>query len=421
MFEMNGDWQIRVHNGIAQVGKKRIRVRESVILNVSPPTLIRVHNERVDNMPQYDAGAAPWGRGYRPAKLVTFETTAANMLAPETLVLRLNPTDADSLTPKKDYDFEPRWATIGLLPGSRATGKTVFLDYDCGWSRIDSIVVDAKGVVLLREGKAHNSTPVEPELLPGESAIANVWVPGRLVRLAQDNIYPIIEPDYPSVARPHASHAAALLPKTWSKIKSGQHFSIMAWGDSVTAGGQASDSAHQYQQVFIDKLRARFPNSRPELTTVGWGGRNTDSFLHEPKDALYNFDRAVIRPKPDLIIMEFVNDAYMTPEVVEQKYSYLLKRFQEIGAEWIILTPHYVRPDWMGGATVRVETDPRPYVAGVRQFCAKHNVALADASLRWGHLVKEGIPYTTLLSNSINHPNDRGHEMFAMALMELFT
>src|SRR6185436_18314399 len=115
---------------------------------------------------------------------------------------------------------------------------------------------------------------------------------------------------------------------------------------------------------------------------------------------------------------EFVNDAYMTPEVVETKYSALLKRFQEIGAEWIILTPHFVRPDWMGAATVRVETDPRPYVAGVRQFTAKHNVALADASLRWGHLLKEGIPYTTLLSNSINHPDDRGHELFAQALIE---
>ena len=64
--------------------------------------------------------------------------------------------------------------------------------------------------------------------------------------------------------------------------------------------------------------------------------------------------------------------------------------------------------------------DPRPYVAGVRQFTGKHRIALADASLRWGHLWKEGIPYITLLSNSINHPDDRGHELFAQALIELF-
>ena len=168
-------------------------------------------------------------------------------------------------------------------------------------------------------------------------------------------------------------------------------------------------------------LKARYPASRPLLKTVAWGGRTSDSFLNEPKGAKFNFDSAVIEPKPDLIIMEFVNDSFMTPEVVEQKYSYLLGRFNEIGADWIILTPHYVRPDWMGANTVRIETDPRPYVAGVRRFCAAHKVALADASLRWGHLVQEGVPYTTLLCNSINHPDDRGHVMFAQALMELFT
>ena len=119
--------------------------------------------------------------------------------------------------------------------------------------------------------------------------------------------------------------------------------------------------------------------------------------------------------------MQFVNDAGMTPEVVEKKYSYLKSQFDGIGAEWCILTPHFVRPDWMGQKIVKVEADPRPYVTGVRAFCQKHKIALADASLRWGHLVKEGTPYVTLLSNSINHPNDHGHALFADALMELFS
>lgn len=34
-------------------------------------------------------------------------------------------------------------------------------------------------------------------------------------------------------------------------------------------------------------------------------------------------------------------------------------------------------------------------------------------------LVKKVIPYKTCLSNSINHPNDQGQELFAQALMEL--
>ena len=54
--------------------------------------------------------------------------------------------------------------------------------------------------------------------------------------------------------------------------------------------------------------------------------------------------------------------------------------FRSQGTEWNILTPHYVRPDWMGLDRERdIDDDPRPYVAGLREFGARHGVALADA------------------------------------------
>ena len=106
---------------------------------------------------------------------------------------------------------------------------------------------------------------------------------------------------------------------------------------------------------------------------------------------------------------------------VEGQYGKLLSDFREIGAEWIILTPHYVRPDWMKLARQReIDDDPRPYVAGLREFAPRHSVALADASLRWGRLWRQGLPYTTLLLNAVNHPDERGMKLFADSLMALF-
>ncbi len=67
-----------------------------------------------------------------------------------------------------------------------------------------------------------------------------------------------------------------------------------------------------------------------------------------------------------------------------------------------------------------IDQDPRPYVQGLREFATKHDVALADASLRWGRLWRQGIPYSSLLVNSINHPNADGMKLFADALMALF-
>jgi hypothetical protein len=67
-----------------------------------------------------------------------------------------------------------------------------------------------------------------------------------------------------------------------------------------------------------------------------------------------------------------------------------------------------------------IDRDPRPYVAGLRAFAAREGVALGDASLRYGRLWRQGIPYTALMLNSINHPDARGMAIFADALMELF-
>ena len=35
-------------------------------------------------------------------------------------------------------------------------------------------------------------------------------------------------------------------------------------------------------------------------------------------------------------------------------------------------------------------------------------------------VVSQGIPYNTLMLNSINHPDERGMKLFADSLMELF-
>ena len=95
--------------------------------------------------------------------------------------------------------------------------------------------------------------------------------------------------------------------------------------------------------------------------------------------------------------------------------------FRGIGTEWIILTPLYLGPAWLAFAREKqIGEDPRPYVAGLRQFAANHRVALADASIRWGRLWRQGIPYRTLLLNGINHPDARGMKIFADSLMALF-
>jgi hypothetical protein len=151
------------------------------------------------------------------------------------------------------------------------------------------------------------------------------------------------------------------------------------------------------------------------------GGRTTTAYLNEPPGSPHNYREKVLALKPDLIISEFVNDAGLAPDQIAPQYGRILADFQQIGASWIILTPHYVMPSWMGLDREReIDEDPRPYVGILRQFAAKHPVVLADAARRYGRLWRQGIPYTSLMVNSINHPNGYGMSLFADALMELF-
>ena len=415
-----GHWRIRIDPGYIRAGGILFRVRRATELEVAPSSRITVTDEKHESAPRYDANAAPWTRGLRFLKLITCETTGPDLLDPDSVVLRTEPgTSGRTLVRGTEWEMEPRWATFGTV-GDTPPPAPLYASYTCGLHRIDAVVIDRQGRVTVRTGVPHAATPIPPAIAPGEARLANLWIPGRADQLTDQSLFPVLETAYPAAPRGASLPAAATLPRTLKRLQAGESLRVLAWGDSVTAGGQASDEAHRWQDRFVAHLRTRFPRATITLETAGWGGRNSDSFLNEPPDSPNNFERAVIARKPDLIVMEFVNDAGFTPEIVERKYSSLLKRFQEIGAEWCILTPHLVWNQWMGLSTVKVSEDPRPYVAGVRAFCARHGVALADASLRWCHLVKEGLPYMSLLSNSLNHPDDRGHELFALAIMDLF-
>jgi hypothetical protein len=64
--------------------------------------------------------------------------------------------------------------------------------------------------------------------------------------------------------------------------------------------------------------------------------------------------------------------------------------------------------------------ETRPAVGLLKEFAQENHVGLADASRRWAHLWVEGLPYITLLYNGINHPDDRGHQLFVEELKLFF-
>ena len=415
-LKITGDWELKVS----------VREPELVeaMLRVVPPEMISVVAEKFAALPVFNPKAGGWGKGAQLRGVRAQETTTPFLLETNSLVLRTGPSlESAVLQRGEDYEADLTWGTIGRLTnGLLKAGQPVYASYRHAQLRLDAVVLGRNGHIVLRSGEPRAAAPSEPGRAAGERHLANIWLPGRMAKLAPEHLFPVLETSYPEPPKSTPTQAEKLVPRALKKLQTGEPIRVLAWGDSVTDGGYVPNFPRdRWQEQFVARLRGRFPQAKIELITEAWGGRNTASYLGEPPGSPHNYREKVLGAKPDLIVSEFVNDAGLNPKQVEDRYAKLLADFQSIGAEWIILTPHYVRPDWMGLNRERdVDDDPRPYVAGLRAFSTQHDVALADAARRYGRLWRQGIPYSTIMLNSINHPDARGMKIFADALMELF-
>jgi lysophospholipase L1-like esterase len=419
VLKLTSPWQVQATLSVSDTSSEATPL--TATLDVSPPSIVAVRAEKYNSLSPFNPNVGGWAKGLRLNGLRAEECTCRYLLDPTSLKVFADPQRARKCEQGKDFAADLEWATLGRLPGGQIGEKQpVYIDYDYAPLRIDSIVLTSQKQIVLRQGEPHVATPLPPSLGEGERRLANVFLDGRMAKLEPKNLFPILETSYPEPPKLSPSPAERFLPKTLKKLREGGHVRILAWGDSVTQCVYLPDD-QRWQGQFVAQLRQKYPKAQIELISRGWGGRTTASFLAEPPGSPHNFQEKVLNVKPDLIVSEFVNDAGIPKKQAEEIYARLLGDFKAIGAEWIILTPHYVRPDWMGLTSQHeVDADPRPYVAMLRRFAPKHNIALADASLRWGRLWRQGIPYNTLHINAINHPNAAGMKMFADSLMELF-
>ncbi|MBX3178308.1 MAG: hypothetical protein KF886_13180 [Candidatus Hydrogenedentes bacterium] len=413
-----GGWQVDVGPGSVSIAGREIALPDPVRLIVPEPAPVTVRGE-AQMLPLFNPQAGGWLKGARLKALIAQECTATGLLQPETVVVR----SASGVPFARDVDYalDPLWGTIGRLEaGSIGADESVLIDYTWSPARLDAIVVNTSGQVRLIEGTPGLGFDPPPAPGVGEFAIGSVWNPGNAPDLTAENLLPV-EHSVAEPTPPEYYAAEQFLPKTLAKLEAGEPVTIVAWGDSVTnGGGVGGDTALWYQNQFVDRLRARYPDADIKLHTAAWPGRGSRDYLEAPPGGPYDFQRDVLDRKPDLVTAEWVNDAYLRGEALTAHYTTILEHLRGAGAELVLITPHLVRPDWMGVDTLKFDEDPRPYVQGLRAFAEANDVAVADASRIWCGLWRRGIPYTTLLANAINHPDARGQAIFADALMALF-
>ena len=411
-----GDSTVCVRAGRYATALGEVTIREDATLVVPPTPVAHVTDEPIRLTAQAPSGFATGTRLTGPDAQ---DINALGAFDPDSLVLRRGPGTGE-VVPDSDYLVSAPHAMLGLAPDSPlAPEDTFFASYRYAFQRLDLVLVDPEGVPRYKAGMPHITTPVPP---PGGLPLAHIWRPYRATTVEPEHIFPLEA----SAGAAAAGTTPGRLPRTLAKLRNGDPVTIVCWGDSVTAGGNASHPRNRYVDVFAGGLQRRFPNANLQVHNVSVGGSNSLNWLDPAAhpfhvanlQSLLDFDR-VLAPVPDLVTLEFVNDAGHGEEVWQAAYDEIRTRLAAAGAELVLITPHFTHPDWMGFTSLR-EPENRPYVAFLKDYAGRHTLAVADASARWAHLWREGLPFLTLLHNSVNHPDDRGHRLFAEELWACF-
>lgn len=193
-----------------------------------------------------------------------------------------------------------------------------------------------------------------------------------------------------------------------AKLEAGGPFKIASYGDSITAGGEASAEHFRFQQRYAAYLRGLFPRAEITVQDVSISGYTSQQGIDWWDKYLGTVE------KPDLVLVGFgMNDHNLNSVDLDRFRSNLVTLVKMIrerkGAEAVLFSAFPPNNDWHYG-THRMDQ----YAAATKQAAAEVGCAYVDVFSTW-ELVLQRKDQPSLLGNDINHPNDFGHWLYEQA------
>lgn len=210
---------------------------------------------------------------------------------------------------------------------------------------------------------------------------------------------------------PVQASQVALLPRSAAKLKAGGDFKLVAYGDSITAGGDATKPEWIFWNRWAEHLRRTHPPARITALNGATGGDATVQGVARLQDK-------VLAQQPDLVLLGFgMNDhnrgGVPIPQF-EANLKEMIRRIREAnGAEVILFSAFPPNPRWKFGSHRMAD-----YAAATERVARETGCAFADVFGNWQRLAERKKP-EDLLGNNINHPNDFGHWIYFRVLAEL--
>lgn len=406
--------RITIQPGILWVNDRQIVLKKELIVDVPNCPLLAVKNEPLPLTAAGNKGISSKHLLKASRACETDQAPIQGVIAPGSIRVKPSTADANYFKQKVDYAFDLSWGSLSrMAEGSTIKdGQTVYCDYTYFTRRIDTLIVDENGKMKLVTGKPNRTAPEPPAIDHHCLPLANIYAEPGAEPLKVSDFMPIsaVGPAIESTQRREANRRA--LHRSLAKLKAGHPIKICFWGDSITAGADASSYDYSFANTVVMKLKEKFPNAHIEAVNAGIGGSNT-------KGRLKDFETQVAAHKPDLIIVEFVNDVHQPREVLEVNYRLVANKADKAGAELLLVNPHLPAPVLLGVVDWGL-VSKAPFYSVLRKFAAEHDVAFADVTKRWERLQKEGLTPELLLVDRLVHPNNKGHGLYAEEILKCF-
>lgn len=391
--------------GTCKVDGKTVTVPEDQKIVVPPCPLLKVRNEPFNLVSATEEH--PFHE--RMPAQSHLDGAVRGLVVPGSIHIKTAGESSRPLVQNIDYAIDLKPDCIARLPGCYAAeNESVLLEYAVYQRRIDTLVIDQNGKARLIKGVPTQFAPNPPAIPSGTVPLANILAEPMDRGLKNTDIMPIWNRIVDDPAVNEANGVA--LSKTKSKLSSGKPIRIAFCGDSITCGCSARPQENSYPYLLLKRLSARYPGAKIGVDNFCRGGGTSSKMFPL-------FLSNELPKKPDLIVIEFINDLKLDITEIKKNYSILFARARAAGSEVIVCLPHLVDPSacdvksWQSVASL-------PYYSVVKDLALNNKIGIADVARRWNYLYYEGLDPSLMQANNFNHPNNRGHEIYAEELMK---
>jgi acyl-CoA thioesterase-1 len=195
--------------------------------------------------------------------------------------------------------------------------------------------------------------------------------------------------------------------KTRRDLESGCNVTIVAFGDSITAGYCVRRG---FPSFWEQMLAEKYPEASVEMINSGISG---DTSL----DGRARLDWAVLSYEPDLVTINFgINDCALglDQEEFEMNFVEMVRRIRAGPNSEILLL-----------SSQPLETPPYDrrvldYYQAVERVAREMDVGFVDVYGAWMRRVRAGTSLGSLILPGLDHPNEAGYKIIAEELMRLF-